>query len=171
MIAQLRIVVLLMPLLAACGGSSAVPAAVVCEVEHSTSACFRCQAQRCGPQLDRCYGNGFHEGRAVGTTTARCLWNPDTQEYDRNCTFSGGARSEAGVPDVPCGNLATCLQSCGCGSDCKATCFGAGRSTTYFANDPRVYSRACASCETDYLAACVKASCAAECAPADAGTD
>jgi hypothetical protein len=34
----------------------------------------------------------------------RCLWNPDTQQYDRNCTFSGGlTRNTFGQPCGPTG--------------------------------------------------------------------
>jgi hypothetical protein len=82
-----------------------------------------------------------------------------------NCTFSGE------LPEVPCGWLAVCVQLCGCGADCKAMCSARvdASVTTYYANDPRATS--CAACESTFLTACVKESCAAECAPPDAGTD
>jgi hypothetical protein len=173
---------LMMGVLPACGGS-AQPAAVVCEVQGSDDACFRCQAQRCGAQLDRCYGSGFHEGRAVvGPIQRRCVWNEATSAYDRDCTYglepdpagSRNGRAEdasLGAPDVPCGPLAVCLQKCGCGASCKAGCTtpsDAAR-TTYYSNDPRYGSASCWACESTYLTACVRQSCASECAPADAG--
>jgi hypothetical protein len=160
--------------LAACGGSSLpAPVPVVCDVEQSPNACFRCQAQRCGAEVDRCYGTGFHEGRSVGTPVqGRCLWNADTGKYDRNCTFSGGLAGDARSSGAPCDDLALCVQSCGCGTDCTTTCTQKQRDpavTTYYANDPRIES-SCPACLSTFVSACVKQSCAAECGDgSDAG--
>jgi hypothetical protein len=174
--------------LGACGGASLpVGAPVVCEVERSDNACFRCQAQRCGAQLDRCHGEGFHEGRSVGPVQSRCGWNPDTQRYDRNCSYGGGAWSSGGgapagyrdgrvvdaspgpvAPAAPCGAYAACFQSCGCGVACSASCTGstgdaAVAATTYYSNDPRLTESGCSSCLNSILAPCVKQLCAEEC--------
>lgn len=169
-----------------CREASVPRGAVVCEVATSSDACFRCQAQRCGAQLDRCHGAGFHEGRSVGTITRRCVWNSDTGQYDKDCTFSGGLGSDASLdyrngrltdagitvaPAVPCGYYAVCFQACGCGSQCAATCSqsaGDAAVTTYYANDPRDQP-GCAACVQSLLAPCVKRLCAAECGDGDAG--
>jgi hypothetical protein len=125
--------------LAACSGSS--PAPTACEIARSADACFRCQAQRCGAPLDRCYGAGFHEGRAV-----------------------------AAAESLPCGPLAMCQQSCGCGIACATDCqhtladAGAGGASSGAHYDPT----ACTNCVNSYLTDCVRRSCAAECG-ADGG--
>jgi hypothetical protein len=174
---------------AACSSSSLpAPAPVVCEVEQSADPCFRCQAQRCGSQLDQCYGAGFHEGRSVAVpVTSRCAWNSATGQYDQNCSLSGGLGADAaldyrnghlgdgglvGAPAVPCGPVAVCMQSCGCGAECTSSCTrpGDGAMTVYYANDPRYPTAACALCVTNVLGPCIKRSCATECAvPGDAG--
>ena len=164
--AALPIVLALLP---ACH-EDATPAPVVCAVEQSPSACFRCQAQHCGAALDRCYGAGFHEGRSVGSTSKRCLWNSDTQKFDLNCTFSGGVSRPEMYPDLPCGWLAVCLQSCGCGVDCRATCLSP-RLSIIFAKDSRYTPEDCTTCEDMGLTDCMRRACAAECASGDAGTD
>jgi hypothetical protein len=170
--------------LAACHGSSST-APVVCEIDQSPSPCLRCQAQRCGAALDQCYGPGFHEGRSVSAPLQRrCVWNEATGQYDRDCTFGlaatddaaerNGSAQTAGAspPAVPCGALAVCLQSCGCGADCTAECMRGpsdGGVTTYYSNDPRYASPACSDCLGGVLASCVKRSCPAECGGSDAG--
>jgi hypothetical protein len=172
--APLLIVLALLP---ACD-EDAPSAPIVCAVEQSSSACFRCQAQRCGTELDRCYGAGFHEGRSVGSTIKRCLWNTATQKYDVNCTFSGGlsrdrlSHGDAAevYPDLPCGWLAVCVQSCGCGVDCRTNCRSPSLSTA-FAEDSRYTPEDCTACEDMGLTDCMRRSCAAECGSGDAGTD
>jgi hypothetical protein len=48
-----------------------------------------------------------------GQVSRRCLWNPDTGAYDRNCTFSGGSTGATfGSPCGPSGITAT-------GEDCR----------------------------------------------------
>src|SRR5689334_9521583 len=137
-----RLLPLIAVLMLAC--HAAEPAPIVCDIAQSPNACLRCQAQHCGAALDRCYGAGFHEGRAIGPITLqRCEWDPATSSYSRNCTFSGGlgASGDAGFPttfpDVPCVQVAACVQGCGCGTDCQAACGGDAGRTLYFANDPR----------------------------------
>jgi len=177
---QLRAVVMAIALvIGGCGRESLPVGPLVCEVETSSNACFRCQAQRCGAQLDQCYGQGFHEGRSVGVVTQRrCVWNSATGQYDRDCTyglepdaasaFRNGGLPDGGSPGAPavaCGYHAICLQSCGCGSACAEMCArppADAAATTYYANDPRLDSQ-CSDCVQTHLAACARQSCAAEC--------
>jgi hypothetical protein len=141
-----------------------VPGPVVCEVAGSSNLCFRCQAQRCGAALDRCQGAGFHEGRAVQSEPAGCMYDSD---------FNGRSQCPHGIPDAsprsaaPCAWLAVCLQSCGCGQDCARMCTtypdGGREITGAFANDPR--EAVCNACLAETLAPCVRQNCAAECPP------
>jgi len=134
---------------------------VVCEVESSSNSCFRCQAQRCGAELDRCYGAGYHQGLAV-SLIERCTFNADTNRFDGNCTYSGVARAA----HDPCASQAACMQSCGCGRECARACEArpdGGMVTDHFSNDPR--ELLCTDCVKEHLAACVQRNCAAECPP------
>jgi hypothetical protein len=114
----------------------------------------------------------------------RCVWNSDTGKYDRDCTSSlvGDARQDRngtppdggtlGAPDVPCGPVALCLQSCGCHAGCVAGCplpTWDAALTTYYANDPRYQTPTCSLCQGGLLGSCTRQRCAAECDRADAG--
>jgi hypothetical protein len=116
----------------ACSGSSS-SAPIVCAIDQSGDACFRCQAQRCAGPLDHCYGPGFHEGRSVGTV------------------------------DVPCGPLAACQQSCGCAAGCDVTCARGLSDAAVPTGQTRYEPALCTDCVSTYIAACVRRSCAAEC--------
>jgi hypothetical protein len=139
------------------------PANQVCEVTQSTNACFRCQAQRCGAGLDRCYGTGFHQGRAV-PAPAGCRYDSDLNQFTGQCDRGGRALD----PAPPCAPMATCLQACGCGLDCARACQapppdGGAPVTTYYSNDPRL--TVCSDCVKEALESCTKQNCAVVCPP------
>jgi hypothetical protein len=166
------IVAVIAACMTACNETSLpTPGPLVCEVAKSPDPCFRCQAERCGSQVDQCHGAGFHEGRKVGgvpRAKQSCQWNADTQQFDRNCGYHDGRPPDASpssAPYGPCADFATCFQACGCGSECATSCKQAadgGATTTYFANDPR-YEGGCSDCLQRVLAPCVQQHCAAEC--------
>jgi hypothetical protein len=79
----------------------------------------------------------------------RCRWDPATGAYTRDCVYSGG--TDGGVSFAGfCRDFSRCVQSCGCLTDCSASCATAA-------------TEGCNLCRTQVLQPCVTAMCGQEC--------
>lgn len=153
---------LVLALAPSCDESAPATGRLWCDLATTPDRCLACQAQRCGAELDRCYGPGFHQGR-VAPELERCQFDSELDMFRGNC--SSVRFADAGPFSVACYDTASCLAACGCGEECVRKCRAptpdGGTPTLYYSNDPR--EAACAPCVEQTVAPCTRLRCAVEC--------